>query len=341
MRFISRILFLSLTFFLLSINAQTLEPLTPTELLSMNKLSGYNLSPDGKYLIIGVKKWNPETGKSYSHLQYKDLETNITKTLTPNIEGQSDTSPQFSNSFPGFLFFQRSNKDIKSSIYYIQFPPQEISENDEDKSVKLTDYILPISEYKLKSKTILFNTDVYFQCKTMNCTNELIEKESKQNYQIYNKLFVNHWDTWLIEGKGSHLFIQELELEDNTIILKNEVKDVTQGMEINTPPLFTDSSNYDLSNDGKKIAFSAHLRNNEEAWKTGYKTYYMDLVKMKNPVCITNHTNARTQNPVFSNDNTKIAYLAMKIPGLESEILHFEIYNIQNVKFHFLILEFS
>ena len=332
MKFISRILFLSLTFFLFSINTQTLEPLTPTELLSMNKLSGYNLSPDGKYLIIGVKKWNPDTGKSYSHLQYKDLETNITKTLTPNIEGQSDTSPQFSNSFPGFLFFQRSNKDIKSSIYYIQFPPQEISENDEDKSVKLTDYILPISEYKLKSKTILFNTDVYFQCKTMNCTNELIEKESKQNYQIYTKLFVNHWDTWLVEGKGSHLFIQELEIENNKIILKNEVKDVTEGMEINTPPLFTDSSNYDLSNDGKKIAFSAHLRNNEEAWNTGFKTYYMDLVKMKKPVCITNHTSARTQNPVFSKDDTKIGYLAMKTPGLESEILHFEIYNILSNK---------
>ena len=49
---------------------------------------------------------------------------------------------------------------------------------------------------------------------------------------------------------------------------------------------------------------------------------------MNSPVCITNHTSARTQYPVFSKDGTKIAYLAMKIPDLESEILHFEIYNI-------------
>ena len=49
---------------------------------------------------------------------------------------------------------------------------------------------------------------------------------------------------------------------------------------------------------------------------------------MSNPYLITSHTEARTQNPVFSNDGTKIAYLAMTTPGLESEILHFEIYNI-------------
>ena len=190
MEILSNIFISLLVSFLIIVNTQPQDPLTPTELLSMNKLSGYNLSPDGKYVIIGVKKWNPDTRKTYSHFQYKDLSTNITKNLTPNIEGQSDTSPQFSNSFPGFLFFQRTNKDIKSSIYYTKFPPDEILVNEEDKSIQLTNYILPISEYKIKSKTILFNTDVYFQCKTMNCTNELIEKESKQNYQIYNKLFV-------------------------------------------------------------------------------------------------------------------------------------------------------
>ena len=49
---------------------------------------------------------------------------------------------------------------------------------------------------------------------------------------------------------------------------------------------------------------------------------------MDKPHLITKHTEARTQNPKFSLDNTKIAYLAMKTPMLESENLHFEIYNI-------------
>ena len=304
------------------------EPFTPTEMMSVEKFSGYILSPDGNYLILGVKKWNPDTGKSYSHFRFKNLKTNETKILTPKIEGQSDSSPQFSSAFPNFLFFQRSNSEIKSSIYYIKFPPENEIKDDEDLSIRLTDYLLPIVEYKIKSKTIAFSTDIYFKCNDMKCSADLIEKEKNQTYQVYNQLMMFHWDYWLVEGKGSHVFIQKIELSENKVILNDDPKDVTQGMEINTPPLFTDSTNYDLSNDGNMIAFSAHLRNREEAWRTGFKTYYQNLLTMKKPVCITNHTSARTQYPVFSKDGTKIAYLAMKIPDLESEILHFEIYNI-------------
>ena len=55
--------------------------------MSVEKFSAYILSPDGKYLILGVKKWNPYTGKSYSYLHYKNIETKETNILTPNIEG--------------------------------------------------------------------------------------------------------------------------------------------------------------------------------------------------------------------------------------------------------------
>ena len=320
---------LFLFYFLINVFSQNLEPITPTDLLSVDKLSGYILSPDGKYVIFGIKKWNKDTGKSYTHLQYKNIETGEIKVLTPNVEGQSDTSPQFSSSFTNILFFQRSNSNIKSSIYYIQFPPVSNSEDkNADTSKRLTNYDLPITDYKIKSKTIAFSTDVYFKCKTMKCSADLIEKENKQDYQVYNNLMMFHWDTWLVEGKGTHVFVQYIESSGNDVALKDTPKDVTQDMELNSPPLFTDSTNYELSNDGTMIAFSGHLRNHEESWTTGFKTYFQNLLTMSKPICITTHTSARTQYPVFSKDGTKLAYLAMKIPDLESEILHFEIYNI-------------
>ena len=98
-------------------------------------------------------------------------------------------------------------------------------------------------------------------------------------------------------------------------------------MQINCPPLFSDNSNYDLSNDATKVAFSAHHRSHKEAWNTGWKTYYYDLNLMQKPILISGDTEARTQSPQFSLDDTKIAYLAMNTPMLESENLHFEIYN--------------
>ena len=324
--------FLFLTIFIIYISTSlskqdpnpSSEILTPTELLAMPKVTDYILSPDGKYLIYGVKKWNPETGKSYTHFQYKNIETKETKNLTEAIEGQTDSSPQISSSFPDYIFFQRSNNDIKSSIFYIPFPPSG------KKETRLTEYILPVNDFKIKSRSILFSTQMYFKCETMNCTKELIDQESKQDYQVYTKLFMFHWDQWLVEGKGSHLFLQKINFDKdkNIFILDGGEVDVTKNMEINTPPLFTDFSNYDLNCDGTKIAFSAHIRNEYEAVKTGFKTYYYDLNLMDKPICITTHTTARTQNPVFSKDGTKIGYLAMTTPELESEILHFEIYNI-------------
>ena len=35
------------------------EPFTPTEMMSVEKFSAYILSPDGKYLIMGVKNGIP------------------------------------------------------------------------------------------------------------------------------------------------------------------------------------------------------------------------------------------------------------------------------------------
>ena len=147
-------------------------------------------------------------------------------------------------------------------------------------------------------------------------------------YQTYDSLLAFHWDKWLVAGKGSHIFYQRIKLENDKIILDGEVNDVTKGMEINSPPLFTDNSNYDISNDGNMIAFSAHHREHTESWNTGWKTYFINLELMNKPILITSHTDARTQSPKFSIDDTRIAYLAMKTPMLESENLHFEIYNI-------------
>lgn len=300
------------------------EPLTGEILQSMNRLSSPVASLDGKYIVYSQKHWNKETGKISTNLMYTEVSTGESSIITTAVEGQSDTSPIFSVSFPGFLFFKRSNSEVSSSIYYIEFPPTK------EEPKRLTSYEITINDYKLRSTSLVFSADVYFSCDTLECSSKLIEEEKKKTYQTYDSLLMFHWDKWLPQGKGSHLFLQKLAYKEDTkeIILDGDVKDITKGMKLNTPPLFTDNSNYDISRDGSMVTFSAHLRNSEEAWVTGWQTYYIDLNIMDKPVLITKHTKARTQSPQFSKDGTKIAYLAMVTPGLESEFLHFEIYNI-------------
>ena len=307
------------------------EPLTPKEVQEFDRMSSPVLSPDGKYVIYTVRKWTQETQKSYTNLQITEISSKKRGYITPAVLGQSDSNPIFSSAFPNYLFFQR-----KGQILYIPFPPEEITmDMTEDKSQVLASYNISITEYKLKKDAFVFSADVYFDCDTIQCSADKIKQETTE-YQTYNNLLAFHWDQWLIEGKGSHLFYQKFKLTENKFELIDNPKDITKGMELNTPPLFTSNENYDISPDGNLVTFSAHLRNHEESWSTSWHTYYINPSLMEKPYLITKHTEARTQNPKFSLDNTKIAYLAMKTPMLESENLHFEIYNILTNKINII-----
>ena len=298
------------------------EKFTAEKLQGMNRISSPILSPDGNYVIYSVRKWNSLTNKSYTNLQYSSIQTKDPKDLTPKTEGISDSSPLFSSKFPDYVFFTRDGQ-----IRYIKFPPNESAEK--DNSILLTNYPIYINDFKIKKNAIIFSAEVYFSCgNDLACSAELIKEEEETDYRVYNSLFAFHWDTWLVEGKGSHIFYQKIKLNNDKIELDGDVIDLTKDMEINCPPLFSDNSNYDLSNDATKVTFSAHHRSHNEAWNTGWKTYYYDLNLMQKPILISGDTEARTQSPQFSLDDTKIAYLAMNTPMLESENLHFEIYNI-------------
>ena len=304
----------------ISIVAQK-DPFIAKNLQEMNRISSPVISPNGQYVIYSVRKWDSSTDKSYTNLQYSSLKTKEIKDLTPRTIGITDSSPLFSSKFPDYLFFMRDDQ-----IRYIKFPP---SNNNEDTSIPLTNYPISINDFKIKNNAILFSADVYFSCgNNLTCSSELIKKEETEDYKVYDSLFAFHWDTWLVQGKGTHVLYQKIKLNEDKIELDGEVDDITKGMEINCPPLFSDNSNYDLSSDGTQIAFSGHLRTHKEAWSTGWKTYYIDLNLMQKPVLISGDREARTQSPQFSLDNTKIAFLAMKTPMLEAENLHFEIYNI-------------
>ena len=319
--FYNFILILSISLFVSVISQH--EPLTPLEVQEFDRMSSPVLSPDGKYVIYTIRKWSNSTKKSYTNLQLTEISTKKRGFITPAVLGQSDSNPIFSSAFPNYLFFQRGGK-----ILYIPFPPEKITKDvTVDKSQVLAEYNISITEYKLKKDAFVFSADVYFDCDTIECSANKIKQETEE-YQTYTNLLSFHWDQWLVEGKGSHLFYQKFKFTGTKFELIDTPRDLTIGMELNTPPLFTSNENYDISPNGKLVAFTAHLRNHEEAWSTSWHTYYIDPSIMDKPYLITKHTEARTQNPKFSLDSTKIAYLAMKTPMLESENLHFEIYNI-------------
>ena len=209
------------------------DPLTPKEVQEFDRMSSPVLSPDGKYVVYTIRKWTESTSKSYTNLQLTEISSKKRGFITPAVLDQSDSNPIFSSEFPDYLFFQRKGK-----IRYIKFPPETISMDvTEDKSEELASYNISISEYKLKKDAFVFSADVYFDCDTIDCSAEKIKQETSE-YQTYTNLHMFHWDQWLIEGKGSHLFYQKFKLNGNKFELIDTPRDLTLGMELNTISLF-------------------------------------------------------------------------------------------------------
>jgi hypothetical protein len=285
------ILIYQIFFFSLFNSNQNSQKFTYSDLQSMKKFSSSILSNDGKYLVYSTSKWDSESHITTKKIEYLDIDTNETYSI-PNDEN-SDSSPTFSKIYSNYLFFLRTNKEGFSSIYYIEFP---VSKN--SIPIQLTNYPLSINSFKIKASSIVVNVDMYFNCSDMNCSKKLIDEEQKRNYKVYTSLFAFHWDEWLTEGKGTHLFFQRFTSENNKLILQEEPFDITNGMEVFSPPHFEEDY-YDISNDGNKVTFTSHLRTHNESWSTSWKTYYIDINIMNKPILIIGNNQARTVNPKF------------------------------------------
>jgi dipeptidyl aminopeptidase/acylaminoacyl peptidase len=308
-------------------NLSDSKQFTATDLHKIKRLSSPVLSNDRKYIVFSVRLWNETTGKVSSHLEFTDLSTNRTSIITePGL--YSDSTPIFNSEFPNLLFFL-STRSSSSQIWYVNFPPTAQPAT----PVQLTNYSLGIDNLKFKNYSFVFSTEVYFDCleDIFNCTsirNAEVSARGGNTWGVYSKLFVRHWDRWLTEGKGSHLFLQKVSQSEGNVILLGDPIDLMLGMEANSPvEPFGGSEQFDIRPDGNEVVFTAHLRDKDESWSTSWKIYIMNIVTMKNPLHLTKDIKARTQNPRYSPDGTKITYLAMNRPGLESDNLHIELYD--------------
>jgi dipeptidyl aminopeptidase/acylaminoacyl peptidase len=155
--------------------------------------------------------------------------------------------------------------------------------------------------------------DVFADCGTVDCTRaRLDEIEARQTSAlVYERLLIRHWDTWK-DGRRSHLFVLPA--------AGGEPVDVMKGMDADCPTKpFGGGEDYTFSPDGKTLVFSARDVGREEAWSTDFDLYRVPVDGSAAPANLTEANRAWDAQPVFSPDGKKLAYLAMREPGYESD----------------------
>ncbi len=190
----------------------------PRDLILMNRITEMALSPDGSRLVYTQR--------------VTDLEANRGRTdlwLVPSAGGEAprrltfdpagDSSPHWAPDGRGVYFL--STRSGSSQVWYL---PLEGG----GESRQVTKLPLDVGGYLLSpdGKSLAVALEVFVDCATLECTTERLAAPKKGSGQLYDRIFVRHWDAWM-DGRRNHLFV--LPVDGGTPV------DVAAGLDGDTP----------------------------------------------------------------------------------------------------------
>nr|WP_233520581.1 S9 family peptidase [Flocculibacter collagenilyticus] len=285
--------------------------LTVEKLNTFSKLHDVKVSPDQKWLVYGVKAYDDEGKKASDNLYLRDL-TKQTPSIAKLTSNQSsEHSVQWSSDSQSLYFL--ADRTGSTQVWKLNLSGGEAEQ--------VTDLPLDVEGLILSpdNKQLALAMSVLPSCKTLACTTKHKEDKSKQKHsgQVYDQLFVRHWDTWK-DDLRTHVFVASLApLSSNKKI--TEAVDLQQGWNTDIPAKpFSGMEEVAFTPDSKNIVFSAKKPDNQQPMHTNFDLYQVSI-EGGDAVNLTTENKAWDSHPMFSKDGRFMAYAAMKEEVYESD----------------------
>jgi len=281
------------------------HPFSVHDMLAMDRISDPQVSPCGKYVAFTVRVTDLEANRGRTDIWMVGVDGKGLRRLTTHPE--NDWNPRWDPSGDGIFFLSSRSGSVQ--VWRLPLAGGEARQ--------VTD--LPLDAGNLvvspDGKHLAVTVRVFPECGgDLACTKKKLEEREnrKASGRLYTKLFVRHWDTWE-DGRRSHLVVVDREG-------KHPV-DVMAGMDTDTPSTpFGGPEEIAFTPDGKELVFSAKPEmGSEEAWSTNFDLWAVPIDGSAKPRNLTAENEAWDTQPVFSPDGKTLAYLAMKVPGYESD----------------------
>lgn len=276
--------------------------MTPEVLLKLRRISGTTVSPDGKSVVYSVSCQDVENNATFSNLFIAPVGDSVSVNITSTNKKQNH-SPAWSGD--GKLIYFISSTDSDGSQVFSITPDGKVK-------TQVTDVKGGVGGFAVSPKgdKVWYNAPV----KMDTTKNDLYPNQGKSTAKIYDDLMVRHWDYWL-DGTYNHVFVADIEKGK----LKNIV-DINEGEAWDTPMASDfDPASVVWNNAGTQIAYaSKKIHGKEYALSTNSDIYIYDLASGKTQN-ISEGMMGYDKYPVFSPDDTKIAWTSMERNGNEAD----------------------
>jgi dipeptidyl aminopeptidase/acylaminoacyl peptidase len=283
-----------------------------------------DVSPDGKYAVFAIRKYNLEEDKSWSELWIMATDGSGLRQLTS--ASHNDTSPAFSPDGKQIVFVS-DREGGKSQLFVVPAAG--------DAPRKLTSFPMELTapRWSPDGRWIAVSAHVYPECGAEDECNRKIAgglDEKKLQVHMADSLLYRHWDSWR-DGTYSHILL--VDAKSGKI-----VKDMTPGAWDSPTFSLNNDRGYDFSPDGTELCYvSNHDPNpasstNADLWvvpiegKTGENT-------AKN-VTAANH--GWDGSPLYSPDGRYIGFRSQQIQGYESALFRLALYDRQAMSTKYL-----
>lgn len=295
--------------------------LSAEDLVSLQRISDPQISPDGRYVVFSVRKTDLDANRGRSGLWLVDLASKSGDPRRLGVDGTDDSNGRWTPDSHGLYFL--SARSGSSQVWHLSLASGLVSQ--------VTRLPLDVETLKVspKGNRLLLSLEVFRDCPDLECTASRLQAAANSGAQgqVYDRLFIRHWDRWE-DGRQSHLF--SLALADNSIIVGAPV-DLSRGLDADVPskPRGGDEE-FNFSPDGTHVAFTARLKGKNEAWSTNFDVYEMAADGSGEPRNLTADNPAWDTQPSYSADGRWLAWKAMDHPGDEADRFHLMIKDLKS-----------
>lgn len=288
------------------------RPFTFEDMMSLKRIGGPQISPDGKWVLFSAVDVNLQENKKTPHLWIIPLAGGESRQLTSHPAGED--RGRWSPDGKQILFV--SSRDGGSQLWVNGF------ESDTGKLSgdphKLTNISTEADGaiWSPDGKNILFTSQVYPDCPDDACNKARDEQQaaSKVKAMIFTRLLYRHWNSYT-HFKRSHLFVVPAE--------GGTAKDITPG-DHDVPPFSLGGQDmYAISPDGQEVAFTSNV-DEVEATSTNNEIFIVPITG-GTPKKISLSPGSDS-TPLYSPDGRYLAWRMQLRAGYESDRFRLVLY---------------